>query len=88
MSVNITFLGGTDTVTGSKYLVQHDGKCLLVDCGLFQGYKLLRLRNWTRLPIAPNQIDAVLLTHAHLDHSGYLPPVSYTHLTLPTNREV
>jgi metallo-beta-lactamase family protein len=73
MSVNITFLGGTDTVTGSKYLVQHDGKCLLVDCGLFQGYKLLRLRNWTRLPIAPNQIDAVLLTHAHLDHSGYLP---------------
>ncbi|MDO8699379.1 MAG: MBL fold metallo-hydrolase [Rhodoferax sp.] len=73
MSVNITFLGGTGTVTGSKYLVRHGGECLLVDCGLFQGYKLLRLRNWTRLPIAPNQIDAVLLTHAHLDHSGYLP---------------
>ena len=73
MSVNITFLGGTGTVTGSKYLVRHDGKCLLVDCGLFQGYKLLRLRNWTPLPIAPDQIDAVLLTHAHLDHSGYLP---------------
>jgi len=73
MSVNIAFLGGTGTVTGSKYLVRHGGKCLLVDCGLFQGYKLLRLRNWSPLPIAPNQIDAVLLTHAHLDHSGYLP---------------
>jgi metallo-beta-lactamase family protein len=73
MTVNISFLGGTGTVTGSKYLVRHDGKCLLVDCGLFQGYKLLRLRNWSPLPIAPHQIDAVLLTHAHLDHSGYLP---------------
>jgi len=73
MSVNITFLGGTGTVTGSKYLVRHGSESLLVDCGLFQGYKLLRLRNWTRLPVAPNQIDAVLLTHAHLDHSGYLP---------------
>ena len=73
MSVNISFLGGAGTVTGSKYLVRHDGKSLLLDCGLFQGYKLLRLRNWTPLPIAPNQIDAVLLTHAHLDHSGYLP---------------
>ncbi len=73
MSVNITFLGGAGTVTGSKYLVRHDGKSLLLDCGLFQGYKLLRLRNWTPLPVAPNQIDAVLLTHAHLDHSGYLP---------------
>ena len=73
MGVNITFLGGTGTVTGSKYLLRHDGKSLLLDCGLFQGYKLLRLRNWTPLPIAPNQIDAVVLTHAHLDHSGYLP---------------
>jgi metallo-beta-lactamase family protein len=73
MSVNITFLGGTGTVTGSKYLVRHGDECLLVDCGLFQGYKLLRLRNWTPLPTAPEQIDAVLLTHAHLDHSGYLP---------------
>jgi len=73
MSVNITFLGGAGTVTGSKYLVQHDGQSLLVDCGLFQGYKQLRLRNWTPLSIAPNQIQAVLLTHAHLDHSGYLP---------------
>ena len=73
MSVNITFLGGSGTVTGSKYLVQHDGRRLLIDCVLFQGYKQLRLRNWTPLPVAPNQINAVLLTHAHLDHSGYLP---------------
>jgi metallo-beta-lactamase family protein len=73
MSVNITFLGGSGTVTGSKYLVQHEDQTLLVDCGLFQGYKQLRLRNWTPLPVAPNQIQAVLLTHAHLDHSGYLP---------------
>lgn len=73
MGVNITFLGGADTVTGSKYLVRHDGHCLLVDCGLFQGYKQLRLRNRTPLPIAPDAVDAVVLTHAHLDHSGYLP---------------
>jgi len=73
MSVNITFLGGADTVTGSKFLVQHDGHALLVDCGLFQGYKQLRLRNWRPLPVVPGQIHAVLLTHAHLDHSGYLP---------------
>jgi metallo-beta-lactamase family protein len=73
MSVNITFLGGSATVTGSKYLVQHEDKSLLVDCGLFQGYKQLRLRNWTPLPVVPNHIQAVLLTHAHLDHSGYLP---------------
>ena len=73
MSVNITFLGGTGTVTGSKYLVQHAGKKLLVDCGLFQGYKQLRLRNWNPMPIAATDVDAVLLTHAHLDHSGYLP---------------
>ena len=73
MSVTITFLGGADTVTGSKYLVVHDKRRLLVDCGLFQGVKQLRLRNWTPLPVAPHQIDAVVLTHAHLDHSGYLP---------------
>jgi metallo-beta-lactamase family protein len=73
MSVTITFLGGANTVTGSKFLVQHEGKRLLVDCGLFQGYKQLRLRNWAPLPVPPDQIHAVLLTHAHLDHSGYMP---------------
>jgi len=73
MGVSITFLGGVNTVTGSKYLVRHEGHCLLVDCGLFQGYKQLRLRNRTPLPIAPHDINAVVLTHAHLDHSGYLP---------------
>ena len=73
MGVNITFLGGANTVTGSKYLVRHDGHSLLVDCGLFQGYKQLRLRNWTPLPIGPDAVNAVVLTHAHLDHSGYIP---------------
>ena len=73
MTVHIRFLGGTGTVTGSKYLVEHDGQSVLVDCGLFQGYKQLRLRNRDPLPVLPNRIGAVLLTHAHLDHSGYLP---------------
>ena len=73
MSVTITFLGGTGTVTGSKYLVQHEGQKLLVDCGLFQGYKQLRLRNWNPPSFEPKEINAVVLTHAHLDHSGYLP---------------
>ena len=73
MSVNITFLGGAGTVTGSKYLVQHGGQQLLVDCGLFQGHKPLRLRNWHPLPVDAGQISAVVLTHAHLDHSGHLP---------------
>lgn len=73
MSVAITFLGGADTVTGSKYLISHDKQRLLIDCGLFQGVKQLRLRNRMPLPVVPSQIDAVVLTHAHLDHSGYLP---------------
>ncbi len=73
MSVTITFLGGADTVTGSKYLISHDKHRLLIDCGLFQGVKQLRLRNRSPLPVEPSQIDAVVLTHAHLDHSGYLP---------------
>jgi len=73
MSVQITFLGGAGTVTGSKFLVQFEGQRLLVDCGLFQGYKQLRLRNRTPLPFEPNHLQAVILTHAHLDHSGYFP---------------
>jgi metallo-beta-lactamase family protein len=69
----ITFLGAAGCVTGSKYLVEAGGKRLLVDCGLFQGNKELRLRNWDRLPEDPATFDWVLLTHAHLDHTGYLP---------------
>lgn len=71
--MHIQFLGATDTVTGSKYLVRHGDASVLVDCGLFQGYKPLRLRNWSPLPVAAADIDAVILTHAHIDHSGYLP---------------
>ena len=69
----ITFLGAAGTVTGSKYLVEAGGKRLLVDCGLFEGSKELKQRNWERLPIDPATIDWVLLTHAHIDHTGYLP---------------
>lgn len=71
--MKLSFLGATNTVTGSKNLLQLGNKTILVDCGLFQGYKELRLRNWDKLPIQPSQIDAVILTHAHIDHSGYLP---------------
>ena len=73
MSAKLTFLGGVGTVTGSKYLVDVDRRRVLIDCGLFQGYKQLRLRNWAKFPVDPASIDAVLLTHAHIDHSGYLP---------------
>ncbi|MEZ5960586.1 MAG: MBL fold metallo-hydrolase [Hyphomonadaceae bacterium] len=66
-------LGGAGTVTGSKHLVETSGTRVLVDCGLFQGLKHLRERNWAPLAVAPQSIDAVVLTHAHLDHSGYLP---------------
>jgi metallo-beta-lactamase family protein len=71
--MQLTFLGATGTVTGSKTLVEHAGRRVLVDCGLFQGLKSLRLRNWAPLPVDPASIDAVVLTHAHIDHSGYLP---------------
>ncbi|MGZ5194980.1 MAG: MBL fold metallo-hydrolase RNA specificity domain-containing protein [Ramlibacter sp.] len=71
--MQLTFLGATGTVTGSKYLLRHGSATVLVDCGLFQGYKDLRLRNWAPLPVAASAIDAVVLTHAHLDHSGYVP---------------
>lgn len=73
MAVSLSFLGAAGTVTGSRYLVDDGNRKLLVDCGLFQGFKALRLRNWARFPVDPRAVDAVLLTHAHLDHSGYLP---------------
>lgn len=90
MPVHISFLGAAGTVTGSKYILTDGARHILVDCGLFQGFKPLRERNWSPFPINPSQIDAVVLTHAHLDHSGYLPalirdgyagPVISTHAT-------
>lgn len=69
----LTFLGAARTVTGSKYLVQHGDSRVLVDCGLFQGLKELRERNWEPFPVPPSSIHTVVLTHAHLDHVGYLP---------------
>ena len=70
---SISFWGGVGTVTGSKYLLQHNGRQVLVDCGLFQGLKELRERNWEDPPFDPASIDAVVITHAHIDHTGYLP---------------
>ena len=72
--MRLSFLGAAGTVTGSRYLVEtDDGSRILVDCGLFQGLKQLRLRNWKPFPVPVDSIDAVLLTHAHIDHTGYLP---------------
>lgn len=71
--MKVRFLGAAGTVTGSRYLLSNGSTKVLVDGGLFQGFKNLRLKNWDHFPIPPDEIDAVLLTHAHLDHSGYLP---------------
>ena len=71
--LKINFLGGAGTVTGSKFLVSYRGTKVLLDCGLFQGLKELRLRNWSSFPIKVKELRAVILTHAHIDHSGYLP---------------
>lgn len=71
--LSIRFLGAAGTVTGSKYLIEWCGHCVLVDTGLFQGPSALRQRNWQPLPVRAEDVDAVLMTHAHLDHSGYLP---------------
>ena len=70
---SLTFLGAAGTVTGSQYLLESDRHRLLVDCGMFQGLKSLRVRNWARLPVHPASVTSVVLTHAHIDHSGLLP---------------
>ena len=72
-AATIKFIGAAETVTGSRYLVEANGARVLVDCGLFQGYKKLRERNWAEPPFEPARLDAVVLTHAHIDHTGYLP---------------
>ncbi|MBN1464842.1 MBL fold metallo-hydrolase [candidate division KSB1 bacterium] len=69
----LTFLGAAGTVTGSRHLLEIEGKKLLIDCGLFQGRKEDRLRNWEDFPVPPSEIDRVFLTHAHIDHTGWLP---------------
>ncbi|MEK6554271.1 MAG: MBL fold metallo-hydrolase [Bdellovibrionota bacterium] len=71
--LELQFLGGAGTVTGSKFLLTYNEHRILIDCGLFQGLKALRLRNWEMLPVDPKSISCVILTHAHIDHSGYLP---------------
>jgi len=73
MSATLSFFGGAGTVTGSKHLLSIGGRRVLLDCGLFQGLKALRLRNWARPPFDPAGVDAVVLSHAHVDHSAYLP---------------
>lgn len=71
--MKLQFLGATGTVTGSRYLLSDENHRLLVDCGMYQGVKTLRRRNWAPFPVDPHSIDAIELTHAHIDHSGYLP---------------
>jgi metallo-beta-lactamase family protein len=72
-AMRMTFLGAAGTVTGSKYLLEHRDQHVLIDCGLFQGYKQLRLHNWDTFQLPVGELGAIVLTHAHLDHSGYLP---------------
>lgn len=81
--MKIKFLGGAGTVTGSKYLLTINKLNILVDCGLFQGVKNLREKNWLTFPIDVNAIDAIVLTHAHIDHSGYIPALAKSGYTGP-----
>ena len=81
--MKLTFAGAAGTVTGSRYLLDVDKRRLLIDCGLFQGYKVLRLRNRAPFPVKPESIHATMLTHAHLDHSGYLPVLVRDGLSAP-----
>src|SRR3989338_5871320 len=74
-SPTVQFLGAAGTVTGSKRLVRTNGRAVLLDCGLFQGLKSMRERNWAPPPFDPRELDAVVLSPAHLDHTGYLPVV-------------
>jgi metallo-beta-lactamase family protein len=76
MSTHLQFLGATGTVTGSRFLVATAGARVLLDCGLFQGLRELRARNWEPFPLDPATIDAIVVSHAHLDHSGYLPALA------------
>ncbi|NTW40812.1 MAG: MBL fold metallo-hydrolase, partial [Cellulomonadaceae bacterium] len=69
----LTFLGAADTVTGSRFVVERDGHRLLVDCGLYQGEREWRRRNWDPFPVPPSSLHDAVLTHCHLDHCGYLP---------------
>ena len=77
------FFGAAGTVSGSRHLLEVGHSRLLVDCGLFQGEKRLRIKNWDDFPVPPASIDAVVLTHAHLDHSGYLPRLVHHGFTGP-----
>ena len=71
--MELSFLGGAGTVTGSKFLLSHNGEQILIDCGMFQGLKQFRLLNWDKIDVDTKQLKAIILTHAHLDHCGALP---------------
>lgn len=73
MTFQLQFLGAAGTVTGSKYLLTHNGRKTLIDCGLFQGAKALRLKNWEEFGVSPSEVESIILTHAHIDHSGFIP---------------